>query len=450
MEKPRNREEVIRVLTERTPKSGKLWKEAQGSVPGGLISAARKFKPYPFYTERGKGAYIWDIDGNRYIDCANAFGPALLGHAHPVPEKAIIEQLGKGTIYGTPHTLDIEYSKLLTECIPCADNILVCNSGTEATMQGIRIMRAYSGKKKIAKFEGGYHGWHDYAQWSVSLDPEKMGEESKPNMNPESAGIPDEIKDLMMVLPFTEDAFEIIAENADELAGVMIEPAIGTYALSVDKEFLAKLREVTTENNVLLMFDEVITGFRLALGGGQEYFGITPDLATYGKVIGGGLPVGAVGVKKELMDTVLQGDTSIAIAGTFSGNPMTLAGGLAEVNFLKENQHLYKETEARGDRLRAGFNEWASANGYPATMTGISSLFQVHLKQPPVTKPREMLGQPEEALLDLQLILRYYGLFIPWIHVALLSFAHTDELVDEILEIFKLSTETALEFNGLI
>lgn len=450
MSKPKNREEIIQALRERTPNSGKLWEEAQGSVPGGLLSAARKFKPYPFYTSRGEGPYIWDIDGNKYIDCCTAFGPALLGHAHPVPEKAISEQLRKGTIYGTPHAMDVKYTKLLTECIPCADNVLMCNSGTEATMQGIRIMRAFTGKKKVAKFEGGYHGWHDYAQWSVALVPEEMGEESRPNMVAESAGIPEEIKDLILVLPFNECAFEMIEQHADDLAGVMIEPAIGTYSLPVSKEFLAKLRQVTEKNNVLLMFDEVITGFRLALGGGQEYFDIIPDLATYGKVIGGGLPVGAVGCKQELMDTVNQGDMSIAIAGTFSGNPLTLAGGYAAVKFLKENTHLYKETEQRGDRLRNGFNEWARSKDYPATMTGISSLFQVHLKNPPISKPREMLGQPEDVLNDLQLILRYNGLFIPWIHVALLSFTHTDELVDEILEIFKISTETALEFNGLI
>lgn len=450
MNKPRNMEEVIDKLIERTPKSGQLWKEAQNFVPGGVLSAARKFKPYPFYTERGKGPYLWDIDGNKYIDCATAFGPLLLGHAHPVPTNAIQEQLEKGAVFGTPQPIEIEFSKLLTECIPCADNILMCNTGTEATMQGIRIMRAYSGKKKIAKFEAGYHGWHDYAQWSVALNPDTMGDESHPALNPESAGIPEEIEDLMIVLPWSDAAFDLIEEHADDLAGVMIEPVIGTYSLAVEKAFLSKLREVTTKNNVLLLFDEVVTGFRMALGGGQEYFGIIPDLATYGKIIGGGLPVGAVGVKKELMETVFQGDMSIAIAGTFSGNPATLAGGLAAVNFLKDNQHLYKETEARGDRLRNGFNEWARAKDYPATMTGISSLFQVHLKQPPIKTPRDMLGQPEDALMDLQLILRYYGLFIPWLHIALLSFTHTDEIVDEILEKYKIATETALEFHGLI
>lgn len=317
-------------------------------------------------------------------------------------------------------------------------------------MQAIRIMRAFTGKKRVAKFEGGYHGWHDYAQWSVALDPESMGPPERPNPVPVSAGIPEEIKDMILVLPVGDSAFDLIEEYADELAGVMVEPVIGTYNLPLPEGFLQKLRQVTLENNVLLMFDEVITGFRLAIGGGQEYFGVLPDLATYGKIVGGGLPVGGVGCSKTMMDAVLKADMSISVAGTFSGNPMTLAAGHALIGYLMENQHIYGEIEARGDRLRNGFNEWAQSKGYPAMMTGISSMFQVYLKDTPVINPRDTFGLHDDAMRDLQLFLRFNGVFIPWLHVAFISAVHTDQIVDEVLEAFKTSVESSLSINGLI
>jgi glutamate-1-semialdehyde 2,1-aminomutase len=450
MEQPKTQEALLAALRQQTPKSGALWKESQDVIPGGLLSGARKFKPYPFFTERGQGAYIWDVDGNRYIDCCIAYGVLFLGHRPPVVIEAIERQLKQGIVYGTPHSLEIEFAESLIECIPCAERVLVCNSGTEATMQAARVMRAYTGKTRIAKFEGAYHGWHDYVSWSVYIHPDEMGPTEQPNPTPESAGIPEQIKDTILMLPFNDNAFKMIEEHAYELAGVMIEPVFGTGTIPVSKEFLLKLREVTKRTGVLLLFDEVITGFRLALGGVQEYYGIKPDLATYGKVIGGGLPIGAVAVSREMMKTVLSGDLGLTIAGTFSGNPLTLAAGNAVLKYMKENRQIYPDMEKKGNRLRNGFNEYAKEKGWPAFMTGVGSMFQIHLANSAITEPRDMLNRLETPLADLQLYLRLNGVFIPWIHLAFISAAHSDADVDEVLRVHKVSVEACLSAYGVI
>jgi glutamate-1-semialdehyde 2,1-aminomutase len=274
-----NKEAILKELRDRTPKSGEYWEQSKDLVPGGLMSGARKMEPYPVYVERGKGAYTWDIDGNRYIDCAMSFGVHVLGHGPETVLEALQKQCVLGMSYGTPHTREVEFTQRLIECVPCAELAMVCNTGTESTMLAWRLMRAATNKPKIAKFEGCYHGWHDYAQWSVSIDPENMGPDDRPNMTPGSAGIPDGAKDSVLVLPFHESAFQMIEEHAHELAGVAIEPVIGGGMLTVDRAFLQKLREVTQKAGVLLHFDEVITGFRLALGGCQELTGVLPDVA---------------------------------------------------------------------------------------------------------------------------------------------------------------------------
>jgi glutamate-1-semialdehyde 2,1-aminomutase len=450
MDQPKTHDELVQALIDQTPKSGELWKSSQEVIPGGLLSLARKFKPYPFYTQRGQGAYIWDIDDNRYIDCCLSYGTLVLGHRPQAVLDALDEQEKKGTVYGAPHPMEILFAERFIECIPCAERVLICNTGTEATMQGIRIMRAYTGKDRIGKFESGYHGWHDYAMWNINVDPVKMGPDDKPNLVPASAGIPKAIEDTLLLLPYGESAFDMIEEHASELAGVMIEPVFGTGAMARNKEFLQGLREVTKRTGVPLMFDEVVTGFRLALGGAQEVHGVLPDLATYGKIIGGGLPIGAVACSNEYMDAILNADLSISISGTFSGNPLTLAAGHAMLGYLMDNQQIYGEMEAKGDRLRNGFNEFAQAKGLPAVMTGTASIFYTHLKEPPILKPRDMLGQHHEALEDLQLYFRLNGVFVPWVHIGFISAEHTDEDIEEILRVHQVSVEASLKSHGVI
>jgi glutamate-1-semialdehyde 2,1-aminomutase len=286
-------------------------------------------EPYPVYVECGKGAYTWDIDGNRYIDCAMSFGVHVLGHGPEAVLKALHEQCELGMSYGMPHTREVEFTRRLIECVPCAEIAMVCNTGTESTMLAWRLMRAATNKPMIAKFEGCYHGWHDYAQWSVFADPETMGPEDRPNMSPGSAGIPDGAKNTVLLLPFNDSAFQLIEEHAHELAGVAIEPVLGGGMLTVDRTFLGKLRDVTRKAGVLLHFDEVITGFRLALGGCQELTGVLPDVATYGKIIGGGLPIGAVACSKDMVAIAQKTDDGFSAAGTFSGNPLSLTTGAA-------------------------------------------------------------------------------------------------------------------------
>lgn len=449
MQHPTHEEQLVDALREQTPKSGALWQASQDVVPGGLLSLARKFKPYPFYTERGDGPYIWDVDGNRYIDCCMSYGVLLLGHRPPPVLDALRAQAERGTTFGTPHPLEIEFAKVFIDCVPCAERVLLCNSGTEATMQAIRVMRAFTGKDKVAKFEGAYHGWHDYASWSIYAHADAMGPAERPNAVVESAGIPAAIEDTILMLPYSDSAFELIEEHAHELAGVMIEPVFGGGTIPVRKAFLEKLREVTERAGVLLMFDEVITGFRLALGGAQEHYGVLPDLATYGKIIGGGLPIGAVGCSTEMMETVLQGDMSIAVAGTFSGNPFTLAAGTAILTYLRENRSIYDDLATKGEQLRGGFNDWARNQNLPALMTGTGSMFQIHLKESPIEAPRDMIGRLESPLADLQLYLRLDGVFIPWLHLAFVSAAHSDEDIEAVLKAHQHSVSACLAAHGL-
>jgi glutamate-1-semialdehyde 2,1-aminomutase len=308
-------------------------------------------------------------------------------------------------------------------------------------MHGIRIARAFTGKTKIAKFEGGYHGWHDHVMWSVDLDTEKMGPADRPNTFPESAGMHPGLEPSLLMLPFEDRAFDLIRENASELAVVLIEPVLGGWTLPVEKAFLQRLREVTRQAGVLLLFDEVITGFRLALGGAQELFGVVPDIATYGKIIGGGLPIGAVGCSAEIMGAVLKQEPALAIAGSFSGNAITLAAGNAMLEYLLEHPETYRELAERGDHLRSSFDEFARKKGIPATMTGVGSMFQAHLVQPPVRKPRDFLAQDAEPMRDFQLLLRHNGVFIPRLHLGFISTAHQGREIENLLRAHKTSLE---------
>ncbi len=434
-----SKEAILQELRNRTPKSGEFWQQAKDLVPGGLISGARKMEPYPVYVDHSKGAYTWDIDGNRYIDCAMSFGVHVLGHGPEAVLKALHEQCERGMSYGMPHTREVEFTRRLINCVPCAEIAMVCNTGTESTMLAWRLMRAATGKPMIAKFEGCYHGWHDYAQWSVFADPETMGPEDRPHMSPGSAGIPDGAKNTVLVLPFNDNAFQLIEAHAHELAGVAIEPVLGGGMLTVDAAFLEKLRNVTRKAGVLLHFDEVITGFRLALGGCQELTGVLPDVATYGKIIGGGLPIGAVACSKEMVAIAQKTDDGFSAAGTFSGNPLTLTTGAAMLKYLQQNSHIYPDMMAKGEFLRNGFNDWCASKGYPFCMTGIGSMFQIHAKAELPVFPRDLLGQDQDALAELQLHFRLNNVILPWMHLAFFSAAHTQEDIDAMLQAFKAS-----------
>jgi glutamate-1-semialdehyde 2,1-aminomutase len=368
-----------------------------------------------------------------------SFGVHVLGHGPEAVLKALHEQCELGMSYGMPHTREVEFTRRLIDSVPCAELAMVCNTGTESTMLAWRLMRAATDKPMIAKFEGCYHGWHDYAQWSVFADPETMGPEDRPHMAPGSAGIPDGAKDTVLVLPFNDHAFNLIEDHARELAGVAIEPVLGGGMLTVDKAFLQKLRDVTRKAGVLLHFDEVITGFRLALGGCQELTGVMPDVATYGKIIGGGLPIGAVACSREMVATAQKTDDGFSAAGTFSGNPLTLSTGAAILKYLQENRQIYAEMMAKGEYLRNGFNGWCASSGHPFCMTGIGSMFQIHAMADRPILARDLIRQDEDALAELQLHFRLNHVLLPWMHLAFFSASHTQEDIEEMLEAFKSS-----------
>lgn len=442
----KKREELIEELRKRTPESDRYWRESQDVIPGGLMSGARKMEPYPIYIDHSQGPYVWDIDGNRYIDNVMSYGVHLFGHNPKSVIQAIHQQAEKGISYGAPHVAEVEFTRKLIECIPCAEQIMLCNSGTEATLLAWRLMRAAAKKPKIAKFEGCYHGWHDYAQWSVNVDRVRMGPPDKPNMVPESAGMPDAVRDTIMILPFNEAAFSLIEEHASELAGVVIEPFIGTGTIPVDIEFLNQLREVTRKKGLLLHFDEVITGFRIALGGYQEYTGIIPDVATYGKAIGGGFPIGAVACSHKLSEEARKADDGFSAAGTFSGNPMTLAAGGAAIDLMVKEHHIYRDMMENGEYLRGSFNRYAQSKDYPLSMTGLSSLFCVHSLSEVPRVPRDILNEKRDITIDLQLHYRFNNLLLPWMHLAFFSAVHTREIIEEMLNALKASMDGVMEW----
>jgi glutamate-1-semialdehyde 2,1-aminomutase len=267
-----------------------------------------------------------------------------------------------------------------------------------------------------------------------------MGPPDHPNLVPMAPGMPVSAYEDMVLLPFGDDAaFDLIEEHASELAVVMTEPVYGPGAITPGAKFLQKLREVTKKNNVLLLFDEIITGFRLGLGGGQEYFGVTPDIGLFGKALGGGTSIGAIGCSKEIIDNVMELDPPLLVAGTFSGNAMTLAASTAMLDYLIEhNPRIYTELAEKGDYLRNSFNDFVTAKGLPATMTGVGSMWQVHMAPPPIETPRDRLKEDEATLQEYELRLRLEGVFIPaHLHLAFLSPAHSDEDIEELLRALK-------------
>src|SRR5438067_5102756 len=316
-----------------TSRSSQLFASAQKRIPGGVNSPVRAFRNVdsaPFFVARAKGAKIWDVDGKEYIDYVGSWGPAILGHAPEVVVNAVREVATRGLSFGIPNPLEVEMAELICDWMPSIEKVRMVNSGTEATMSCIRLARAFTGRDKIIKFDGCYHGHVD----GLLV---KTGSGALTHGRPDSAGVPQAFADLTISLPFNNADLvrKAFAENRREIAAVIVEPVpanAGLYLPSDD--FLSMLRKECTVNNVLLIFDEVITGFRLSRGGAQEIYGIKPDLTALGKVIGGGLPVGAFGGRAEIMDQ-LSPDGPVYQAGTLSGNPLAMAAGLAQLRELE-------------------------------------------------------------------------------------------------------------------
>jgi len=362
-------------------RSEQLFAAALKHMPGGVNSPVRAFRAVggqPFFVRKASGAYIFDVDGNRLIDYVCTWGPAILGHANPKIIDAVKNAAELGTSFGMPNPLEVEMARIICSTVPSVKKVRMCNSGTEACMAAIRLARGFTGRDKIIKFEGCYHGHAD----SLLV---KAGSGALTFGNPDSAGVPASFTQHTIVVSFNDvDAVKAAFDaNPGQIAGIIVEPVPGNAGLYLPNPgFHEFLREITRKNNSILIFDEVMTGFRLSLGGAQERFGITPDLTCFGKIIGGGLPVGAFGGRAEVMD-FLAPQGPVYQAGTLSGNPLAMAAGLAAINELLAGDY-YRKLEQLGATLEAGMRKAAQMAGIPIQLNRMGSMFCCYFTDQPV------------------------------------------------------------------
>jgi glutamate-1-semialdehyde 2,1-aminomutase len=410
-------------------KSEQLFAESLNHIPGGVNSPVRAFRGVggqPFFAERAAGARVWDVDGNEYIDYVGTWGPAILGHAHPAIIEAVKAAADRGTSFGIPSDPEVRMAQLVKDCVPSVEKVRMVNSGTEACMSAIRVARGFTDRPKIIKFDGCYHGHAD----SLLV---KAGSGALTCGNPDSGGVPAEFTAHTIVLPFNDrDAVEqAFAANEGQVAGIILEPVAGNAGVYLPREgYLEFLREITAANGSLLIFDEVMTGFRVSLGGAQERFGITPDLSCFGKIIGGGLPVGAFGGRAEVMD-VLAPDGPVYQAGTLSGNPLAMAAGLAALEELK-NGAVHEQLEAKGARLEAGLNAAAEKAGIPVITQRAGSMSCLFFAEQPVHNLADAMQADRERFKKY-----FHGMLAEGVYLApsafeaaFLSAAHTDADID--------------------
>ncbi len=362
-------------------KSEQLFATALQYIPGGVNSPVRAFRAVggnPFFVNRAQGARVWDVDGNEYIDYVGTWGPAILGHAHPKIIKAVQAAAEHGTSFGIPNPAEVSMARLICSLVPSVEKVRMCNSGTEATMSAIRLARGFTKRDKIIKFDGCYHGHAD----SLLV---KAGSGALTFGNPDSAGVPAAFTEHTIVVPYNEPEAvrEVFKANPGKIAGIIIEPVPGNAGLYLPKPgYLEFLREISAVNGALLIFDEVMTGFRLAKGGAQELYQIRPDLSCFGKVIGGGLPVGAFGGRSEIMDC-LAPIGPVYQAGTLSGNPLAMAAGIAALEELVATD-AYRKLEELGAVLEDGLRHSAKTAGVPVQFNRCGSMFCAYFTAEPV------------------------------------------------------------------
>ena len=368
-------------------KSKALFEEAKKYIPGGVNSPARAFRSVggnPLFIKRAQGAWMWDEDGNRYIDLINSWGPLILGHAHPLIIAAAEEALKHSSSFGAPTSLEIEMAKLVTKCMPSIEKVRMVNSGTEATMSAVRLARGYTGRDKMIKFEGNYHGHGDSFLIAAGSGLMTQG-------IPDSQGVTEgTAKDTLTAQYNNLEAVEaLFKSNPEQIAAIIIEPVVGNMGLvKPEPGFLEGLRAICDREGALLIFDEVMTGFRLSLGGAQELFGVRPDLTTLGKIIGGGLPVGAYGGRAEIMDYVApQGP--IYQAGTLSGNPVAMAAGKAMLELLRDDAELYNRLERTSAYLESEMATLFKEAKIPVTINRVGSMITFFFVEGPVRNYEE-------------------------------------------------------------
>ncbi len=374
----------------KTPGSGRLYARAEKVFPGGVTHDTRSMRPHPLYIARAAGAHKWDVDGNAYVDYIGGHGALLLGHNHPQVIEAVRQQLAKGTHFGAGHELEVQWGEQIQRMVPCAERMRFTGSGTESTLLAIRLARAFTGKPKIVRLAGHFHGWHDQVAFAVT----SHFDGSAP------PGILDDVTRGAIVCPPNDlAALETILDQHDDIAALILEPTGATFGLvPLVDGYLAKARELTARKNVLLIFDEVITGFRVAPGGAQQHYGVTPDLATYAKIVAGGFPGGAVAGRRDILDQITtRADPEwnarhrVPHQGTFNSNPITAAAGLATLKLVAETDDIARANRA-AETLRNRLNEIIRQSGANWLAYG------QFLRLPPVHEPPKPRRQPSGHL----------------------------------------------------
>jgi glutamate-1-semialdehyde 2,1-aminomutase len=363
-------------------KSQALFERAQGSIPGGVNSPVRAFKSVggtPLFMQKAQGAYLYDADGNRYIDFINSWGPMILGHAFPPVIKAIQEKVLDSTSFGAPTELEVQMAELVKSMVPNVDLIRMVSSGTEACMSAIRLARGYTGRNKIIKFEGCYHGHADSFLVKAGSGVATFNIQTVPGV---TAGVASDT--LTAAYNDLEAVQKIVSEHKGEIAAIIIEPVAGNMGCILPQEvFLQELRKLCTDEGIIFIMDEVMTGFRLAPGGAQERLGVDADLVTYGKVIGAGMPVGAFGGRLDIMKHIAPLG-NVYQAGTLSGNPLAMIAGYTLLTYLKENPSVYTDLEEKGTYLKNGLQKVLEASGTPFVINHLGSMISVHFSERPV------------------------------------------------------------------
>jgi glutamate-1-semialdehyde 2,1-aminomutase len=424
----------------KTTKSEKLFKRALNLIPGGVNSPVRAFKAVnskPLFITKASGSKIWDVDGNKFIDYVMSWGPLILGHAHPEVISAVKNVLKNGTSYGAPTEIEVKLAELIKKMMPSVELVRMVNSGTEATMSAIRLARAYTGRKKIIKFEGCYHGHADSFLVKAGSGATTLG-------IPSSPGVPDEMAGLTLNAKFNDinSVEKLVKENKNEIACIIVEPVPGNMGVVLpEDDFLLKLRQICDDEKILLIFDEVITGFRLAPGGAQEFFGVKADLTTLGKIIGGGFPVGAYGGKKEIMELIAPSGP-VYQAGTLSGNPVAMTAGYTTLKILYENRkRTYKQLEEKAKTLAENFKAIAQKNNIKIQINQIASMMTVFFAESEVRDYDTALKSDTNKFARFFNLMLENGVYLPpsQFEAMFLSTAHSDDDIEKTIIAFEKS-----------